>query len=396
MGGNNKGYRRQFGAVRQLASGRWQARYQGPDGIDRTADRTFDSRKSAERWLSLKEAEIARQEWVDPDAGTVEFGVYAAEWMEDRDLSPKTAQLYEGLLRIHLNPTFEHMPIKDIREAHIRKWRTARRRSKVGRSTVAKAYRLMRAILNTAVRDELIRKNPCRIEGAGQEHSEERPVLSVAEVFKLADAIKPRYRALVLLATFGSLRWGELAGLRRSHLDLEQRTVTIRETVYDVGELIKGAPKSRAGYRTVVLPSLIVGDLKRHLGEFSQAGPNGLVFVGVKGNQLRRANFSKYWADACAAVGLEGIHLHDLRHTGNTYAAEAGASLRELMNRMGHSSTRAAMVYLHARDDRARDIADALGERAADELRRAGGASGAVADGDDDDEDGPSGVRVPG
>lgn len=147
---------------------------------------------------------------MDPDAGTELFGEYAQEWLEERDLSPKTAQLYEGLLRIHLNPPFQHMPIKDIQD--------------------------------------------------------------------------------------------------------------------------------------------------------------GLVFVGAKGNQLRRSNFSKYWAGACEAAGLDGVHLHDLRHTGNTFAAEAGASLRELMNRMGHSSTRAAMVYLHARDDRARELADRLGERAAAEL----------------------------
>ncbi|MBV2362253.1 tyrosine-type recombinase/integrase [Streptomonospora nanhaiensis] len=387
MGGNSKGHRRQFGSVRQIASGRWQARYLGPDGVFRPADRTFDSRKSAERWLSLKEAEIARQEWIDPDAGSVLFRVYAGDWLEDRDLAPKTAQLYEGLLRIHLNPFFGDMSLNDIKEAHVRKWRTARRKSKVGKTTVAKAYRLIRAIMNTAVRDELIRKNPCQIEGAGQEHSEERPVLSVAEVFKLADAINPRYRALVLLATFGSLRWGELAGLRRRYLDLDAQTVTIRETVYDLAELVPGKPKSKAGFRTVELPELIIGDLQRHLRDYAAPGPNGFVFVGVKGNQLRRANFSKYWADACAAVGLEGVHLHDLRHTGNTYAAEAGASLRELMDRMGHSSTRAALIYMHARSDRARDIADALGKRAAEELKRSQDGSGGATDRDDGDED---------
>ncbi|TDQ53014.1 tyrosine-type recombinase/integrase [Actinorugispora endophytica] len=388
MGGNNKGFRRQFGAVRQIASGRWQARYRGPDGVDRAAPSTFATRKDAERWLSLKESEILREEWVDPDAGAVPFGEYAANWLEDRDLSPKTAQLYEGLLRLHLDPTFGHVLIKDIKEVHVRKWRTARRKAKVGKSTVAKAYRLMRAVLNTAVRDELIRKNPCRIEGAGQEHAEERPALSVAEVYKLADVIKPRYRALVLLAAFGSLRWGELAGLRRRWLDLDARTVTVRETVYDLSALVKGTPKSRAGYRTVALPSLIIDDLRRHLVVYGSDDPDSFVFVGVKGGQLRRSNFSKYWADACKAAGLKGVRLHDLRHAGNTFAAEAGASLRELMNRMGHSSTRAALVYLHARDNRARHIADALGELAAEELRRAREAE-SFADADTDGDDDP-------
>ena len=167
--------------------------------------------------------------------------------------------------------------------------------------TVAKAYRLLRAILNTAVRDKRIRENPCQIKGTDKESSPERPVLSVPEVYRLADAIGPRYRALILLATFGNLRWDELAGLRR-----------------------------------------------RNLETFAGPGPDDFVFVGVKGDQLRRSNFSKPWARALAKAGLPtGTHVHDLRHTGNTLSAEAGASLAELMSRMGHTSARAAMVYLH-------------------------------------------------
>jgi integrase len=73
-----------------------------------------------------------------------------------------------------------------------------------------------------------------------------------------------------------------------------------------------------------------------------------------------------------AAAGLSGIHFHDLRHTGNTLAGEEGASLRELMERMGHSSTRAAVIYQHRTMHRDRIIADAMGERALAELKRTG------------------------
>jgi integrase len=105
---------------------------------------------------------------------------------------------------------------------------------------------------------------------------------------------------------------------------------------------------------------------------YSPPGPDAFVFVGVKGGQLRRSNFSKTWAAALAKAGLPvGIHFHDLRHTGNTFAAETGASLAELMNRMGHSSTRAAQVYLHARDERGRQIAETLDKMAREELGRA-------------------------
>lgn len=371
--------KRRFGRVRQLPSGRWQARYPGPDGQDHTAPHTFPRKREAEQWLTLKEADLKRGDWLDPAAGAIPFATYAGEWVEERELSPKTVQLYELLLRLHLNPTFGEMNIGDIREEDVRRWRASRLKAGPGSKptfgpvTVAKAYRLLRAVLNTAARDKRIKENPCQIPGADRESSPERPVLSVAEVFRIAEVIAPRYRALVLLATFGNLRWGELAGLRRKSLDLEAATVRVDETVYELGPLVKGTPKSDAGRRKVVIPNLIIPDLRKHLDEYAQPGPNGFVFVGVRGGQLRRSNFSKPWARALEKAELEvgEIHVHDLRHTGNTYAAESGASLAELMNRMGHSSIRAAQVYLHARRERDREIASTLGKMAERELKRA-------------------------
>ena len=109
----------------------------------------------------------------------------------------------------------------------MRRWRKDLLDAGVSAVTVAKAYRLLKAILNTAVDDGLIRRNPCRIKGAGQEKSAERPVLTVPQVYALADATDERYRVLVLLAAFTSLRWGELAALRRSDIDVQARTVRV-------------------------------------------------------------------------------------------------------------------------------------------------------------------------
>jgi integrase len=202
------------------------------------------------------------------------FVKYAADWLDQRQLSPKTAQLYELLLRLHLYPTFGEMGIGDIRQEHVRAWRAVElkrglhHQSPFGPVTVAKAYRLLRAILNTAVIDKRIRENPCQIKGADKESSPERPVISVPEVYRLADAIEPRYRALVLLATFGNMRWGELAGLRRRYLDLDGRCVRIVETVHEFGQLVKSMPKSEASKRKVILPDLTFpscGDIWRRI-----------------------------------------------------------------------------------------------------------------------------------
>jgi integrase len=367
--------RRRFGRVRQLPSGRWQVRYRGPDDADRPAPETFARKRDAESWLVRKEAEILAGDWVDPLGGQALFREFATAWVRERpNLRLRTLDLYRYLLRQHLLPTFGRRSIGSIRESQIRTWRRNLIDSDVSPVTAAKAYRLLKAILNTAVDDGLIRRNPCRIVGAGQEKSAERTILTVEEIFRLAEAIGGRYEALVLLGTFGSLRWGELAALTRSNIDLDACVIRIVAslTETDQGRLSLGPPKSAAGRRTVHLPPLVMPSLRVHLDRYAQPGDDGLVFVGPHGAQLRRSNFRRrIWLPALSAAALPEIHFHDLRHTGNNLTAAAGGSLRELMSRMGHTSTRAALVYLHDTDARQRVLAAAVGELAREKLKPA-------------------------
>lgn len=331
----------------------------------RPAPKTFVRKRDAELWLQEVELQIYRGEWKDPDTGNVLFGEYAKQWIVERpNLRPRTVTLYESMLRRHLLPTFGNVPVSEITYAKVREWRRARLDAGLGAVTVAKTYRLLQAIMNTAVEDELVRRNPCRIKGAGAERSPERPVASIAEVYAIADRIVPRYRALVLLATFGSLRWGELIALRRSDIDLDGMTVNVDKAfTEDRGTFILGPPKSEAGKRVVAIPEVIVPDLDSHLRWFSERGKNGRVFVGAKGVTPRRTNFQKYWRNAVKEARVDPVlHLHDLRHTGNTLAAQAGATVRELMHRAGHSTSPAALIYLHAVDERNRAIAAGLNE----------------------------------
>jgi integrase len=355
--------RRRFGSIRRLPSGRYQARYRGPDGTMHPAPETFETQTDADVWLVLKEAEIRRGEWVNPDAGKVPFATYADQWINDRVIKRRTEGLYRGLLRNHLAPTFGTYNIADIREADVRRWRK-QRLNLVGQSTVAKAYQLLKSILNTAVEDELIRRNPCRIKGAGNPDTPERQMISLAKVIEILGEVPERYRALVLLGTFTTLRWGELAGLRRCHLDLEAATVRVVETIaeLDGGELVAETPKSRAGRRVVAIPEEIIPELRHHLDHFAEDEREGRVFVGPRGGPLRRSGFRRIWNKVRSNVGLPELHFHDLRHVGNTLAAATGASLKELMTRMGHSSARAALIYQHASQERDKEIAQALGE----------------------------------
>jgi integrase len=382
--------KRRFGRVRRLPSGRWQARYSGPDGIDRPAPQTFTTKKDGEVWLTLKEAEIRKGDWMDPDAGRIQFGEYALTWIGDQVLKPRTEELYRGLLKNHLAAAFGKVDLRDIRESDIRSWRKARlaagpRQTRpFGPVTVAKAYRLLHAILNTATDDRVIRRNPCRIKGAGQEDSPERAVISLETLTELLDQVPPRYRALVLLATFASLRFGELAALRRDQLDLDGCAVRIiRSTAEtDDGRLIDDDPKSAAGRRRVAFPKEIAPELRWHVERFAQAGDDGLVFIGPKGGRLRRSTFRRTWTKARSSIGLPDLHFHDLRHTGNNMAAGQGASLRELMERMGHSSARAALIYQHATQERDEAIAAGMGKLLRQARRKATAAGGAAGAGE--------------
>jgi integrase len=370
---NNKGRRRRFGAVRSLPSGQFQARYKGPDGTMHAADRTFPTQTDAEVWLSVKEAEIVNGDWINPDLGKVLFGKYAADWIEERPgLRPKTITLYRYLLRVHL-ATFSDNTVAQIREGNVRTWRKKLLDSGVSEVTTAKAYRLLKAVLNTAADDSLIRRNPCRIKGAATEESPERPVLTIAQVYALADAIDARYRAFVLRGAFASVRWAELAALRRRDIDLVNLTIHIERqlTVTRDGKPTFGPPKSKAGVRTVSFPRIIGPDLRDHLASNVDQDDEALAFASPGGMPLQYSNFhNRFWAKAVTKAGPPGVHFHDLRHAGNTLTANAGANLKELMDRMGHSTTRAALIYLHSTDERERTIADTIDKQARAELRK--------------------------
>lgn len=267
-------------------------------------------------------------------------------------------------LRKHLLPTFGNTEVANIREASVRAWRKERQDAGVGQASIAKAYRLLHAIFNTALDDGLIRRNPCRIKGASADRSPEREVVTLDQVFRILDVIPARYRALVLLGTFASLRFGELASLRRRAVDLENAEIWVRKSQAELrgGRLVEKNPKSEAGRRAVAIPSTIIPELREHLARFAESGRDGRVFVGPKGGRLRRRNFLRVWVRTLdkAGLGEVDVHFHDLRHTGNQLAAETGATTRELMARMGHASARAALIYQHATREWDRRIADQI------------------------------------
>lgn len=360
---NKRGRRRRFGAVRQYRSGRWTASYLGPSGERIRSGETFATKKEAEIWLSQVEADLSRGDWRAPDAGAVNFRVYAEKWVEERELAVRTEDLYRHLLRLHIFPAFGGLDLDEITSPSVREWRAERLRTTGAKTTVAKAYRLLKSILETAVDDELIQRNPCRIKGAGKESAAERRIATVAQVDALADAIGIRWRLMVYLGAYGPMRPEELAGLRRRDVDVDNLVIRVRvaEPERTNGKRAPGPTKSDASARVVVLPAFLRKEVQRHLDWFAEKGPDGLVFVGEKGAAFRRTTFGRKWRRARAVAGLpDGFRFYDLRHTGHTLLTRSGATLRDTMVRAGQSSEKAALIYQHSDEERQREVAAGL------------------------------------
>ena len=372
MAGRNP--RRAFGSVRRLPSGRWQARYYDLQGRPHTGPATFATKTDANRYLATVEADLTRGAWNNPRLGKTTFRAWVERWQQTTtNLRPTTCSLYGYLLGRFLLPTFGELPLARIDVMAVRTWLAELHDAgEVSATTIAKAYRLLGRILGAAVEAGYLPASPCVIKGAGVERAPEMQVATVQQVRALADAVPARYRAMILVAAYGGLRWGELVGLRVRHVDLLHGTVRIAEQIAEVnGTFMVGPPKSEAGARTVTLPTVAVAALVDHLDRHPGASADGLVFPAADGGYQRRSNFRRrIWLPATSAAGVAGLRFHDLWHTAATFAAATGATTRELMERIGHSSPAAALRYQHVMKDRDKAIAAALDRlaRAADTL----------------------------
>lgn len=366
--------KRTFGAVRRLPSGRWQARYRLGDGRVLPAPVTFATKTDASLWLDAKHAELATGLRIDPARSRISLAKYAGAWLETHNaIAPRTKEIYESQVRLHILPRIDSrvpalgpMALGELTPELIRAWyrALAARRSP---TTAAKSYVRLRQILRQAVDDDRIAKNPCRIRGGGVVARTEQRFATMPELVKLAAAVPERYRALVLTAVLGGLRQGELFALRRGDVDLDAAVVHVRRKRQRLasGAVIEGSPKSGAGRRSVALPDPLVVELRQHLDRFCDSNADAYVFTSSSAEPIDAANFRhRVWEPAIASIGADRLRFHDLRHTAGTLAARTGATTKELMARLGHSSPQAAMVYQHAAADRDRRIAEGLAEMA--------------------------------
>lgn len=387
--------RRRFGQISKMRSGRWQARFvvplghpSGRGGQTIKAPHTFEpntyGREAAGDWLRAEElrlnaegaswrtlfehAEDERIRAATKDAPT--FGEYAEVWLRARKvkgqpLQESTKRGYLIWLGKYLLPTFGEMPLHSITAADVVRWYEGLPHDKG--KTVRECYALAKAILKSATAADGVLPgavNPFAIDGAGTigKRSDKRTeVVEDADLALILATIRPEWRAMVALALGCGLRFGEIAALRRSDVDLQAKpsVVRVRRAVSTGpgGKRYEKGPKSRAGIRDQRIPDSVGIVLKEHLRTYV-TGREGLLFPGPSGDWLQPTRFRDLaggWRDVRAAVGRP-INFHDLRATGATRLAQNGAHVAEVQVFLGDSSSQAAERYVRATQSRMDDL----------------------------------------
>jgi integrase len=345
---------------------RWRARYRGPDG--RVRSRSFDRKVDADRWLDTQLVRIDRGDWTDPAAGNVVLAEWSEKWLRSLSLKETTRAEYESLLRSRILPEFGAMAINRITPAAIREWRASMIDAGLSPSRIRAAKGRLAQCLQMAVVDGLLLRNPA--DGVSTPPVRGRPqrfldVDDVAALTAAAEARQPTSGLVVEILAYVGLRWGELVALQRSRVDVLRRRIEVAESATEIGARLSwSTPKSHEP-RTVTMPSTVVDKLAAHLGSIASGE---LVFTAPRGGPLRSSTWRRQvWLPAISQVGIEGLRVHDLRHTAASLMISSGASIKAVQRQLGHATATMTLdLYGHLYDDDLDALADALDRRLTD------------------------------
>lgn len=338
------------GAIDRRENGRYRARYEGPDA--RWHSRSFDRKADAEKWLMDQLARANRGQWIDPHAGQVLFADYAAGWLTAKSrIKPKTRAGYRSLLDSRILPVFGRTRLATIDRAFVGSWVRSMTEEGLSASRIRQAHQCLAAILEQAVDDGLIGRNPARRVELPRLDEPAHRYLTAEQVARLAEAMPSRqHQTMVYVLAYGGLRWGELVALRRGGVDVLRRTLQITQSATEVaGHLEFGTTKTHQS-RTVHLPAFVSELLGRHLEDIDDA-PDALAFPAPRGGPLRYPNMRKaVWDHARqrSDEDLADITPHHLRHTCASLMRAAGADVKAIQQQLGHRNATVTLnTYTH-------------------------------------------------
>jgi len=344
---------------------RWRARY--VDDLGREHAKGFARKTDAQQWLNQQVSDQVTGTWTDPRLSVVTFGVMAERWFATKATrAPKTVAGYRSLLDTLVLPRWETVPLREVAFDDLQQWVTglsvdgsAKVKGKgLSASRVIQAHQVVSQILRYAVRAKHLPANPAEgIELPRKPETEQR-YLSHEQLHRLAVA-SGRFRTLVLLLGYCGLRIGEASALRVGDADLEARRIRVRRSVTNVTKagLVEGPTKNHSA-RTVPVPKFLVPLLTTEIGERST---DALLFPSRRGGYLSVGEMRWVFDPAAAAVGVEGLTPHELRHTCASLAIAAGANVKVLQTLLGHKTATLTLDrYGHLFPDDLGRIADAF------------------------------------
>jgi integrase len=321
---------------KSVRSGRvtWLARWRDPGGTARK--KSFQRRLDAERHLIGVRSSLLSGSYVDPVAGRITVAEYAKGWLINRQhLKLKTRVGYESLLSTRVLPRWGATQLSRVDYAEVAAWVSNMSREGLSASRTRQSYHLLKSILDDAVKESRLTRNPALGVQLPRMAITERRYLTHNQVFELAEACG-QYGALINVLAYGGLRWGEATALRAGRVDADRGRLEVVEAVTDVnGVMIFGSPKTHQ-HRSVPIPSFLREDLASAVSNKADAE---LVFTSPSGMVLRATNFRRRTFDAAAgSIGLPGLTPHELRHTAASLAIAAGATVKGVQLMLGHAS----------------------------------------------------------
>ncbi|CAM3753040.1 tyrosine-type recombinase/integrase [Smaragdicoccus niigatensis] len=337
---------------------RWYARYRAPDGAQRT--KTFDRKVDAEKFLVTVENSKLSGSYIDPNRSKVKLGPWADDWIASQtDLAPKTRDRYEGIIRAHIKPRWESVGLADIGHAEVQKWVAG---LDLAPASVRKIHRVLSMMLDWAVADDRLAKNPADKISLPRVEQKEMRFLDYVQVEQIADecaAVWSEYGLVVRFLAHVGVRWGEMAALRVRRIDFLRRRILVAESVTPVKGVMTFGPTKGHLHRQVALQPWLCDLLA---AQVAGKGPDDLVFSGERGGVMRSQTFQRAALTVAAdKVGVSGFHPHELRHTFASLALASGADIKVVQNALGHKTAMMTMdLYGHLMPDRLDVVADAM------------------------------------
>lgn len=361
-------------SIAKRDDGRWRARYRDVRGKEHA--RHFARKIDAQAWLDSVTTAVQSGTYVDPARGKVTVGEWSARWLTGQaHLKLSTYDRYAGIVRKHIEPRWKDIQLVNVSHADVQSWVTTLTEDQAP-ATARKIFGILSLVLALAVKDGRLARNPAAGVNLPRPVSTEHRYLTHTQVHDLATAaVAPEvpskyrrsserrhdeYRLVVLFLAYTGIRFGEMAALRVGRLDFRRRRAIIAESVTLVGgQQIWGTPKGHER-REVPIPRFLIEELAAHVEGKDRSD---LVFTGVRSGgalrapAFRRSSFNR----AAEAIGIKGLHPHELRHTAASLAIASGANVKVVQRMLGHkSATMTLDLYGHLFGDQLDEVADAM------------------------------------